>query len=248
MLKYSYFLALFILFAFSIHGFKEEQLKYSRVRQAYQEKDTLINKSLSEKKLQRDAFQLYIRAFKAEKELEIWAKNDSSLTFTLLKTIAICDTSGQLGPKRQRGDLQIPEGFYHINRFNPYSNFHLSLGINYPNASDKVLGNKSKLGGDIFIHGDCVTIGCLPLTNDLIKEVYIYCVEAKNNGQTNIPVSIFPTRLNDANFNLLKEKYAKDTDKLNLWEDLKKGYDLFNTYRQLPSIKFLPSGRHEVKM
>jgi len=43
--------------------------------------------------------------------------------------------SGKLGPKRQQGDMQIPEGFYHISGFNPASNFYLSLRINYPNPS-----------------------------------------------------------------------------------------------------------------
>src|SRR5690606_11025729 len=98
--------------------------------------------------------------------------------FTLVKTYPVCSSSGLPGPKRKKGDRQTPEGFYHIDRFNPQSAFHLSLGINYPNSSDKILGH-SDPGGDIFIHGSCVTIGCVPLTDDLIKEVYVLAVEAK---------------------------------------------------------------------
>jgi murein L,D-transpeptidase YafK len=106
-------------------------------------------------------------------------KNTSDQEFLHIKTYTVCATSGLIGPKRMQGDLQIPEGFYYIDRFNPYSNFYLSLGINYPNTSDRILGDKNNLGGDIFIHGDCVTIGCLPITDSEIKELYIFCVEAK---------------------------------------------------------------------
>ncbi len=49
--------------------------------------------------------------------------------------------AGTLGPKTNAGsDYQVPEGFYYINEFNPKSSFHLSLGLNYPNASDRILG------------------------------------------------------------------------------------------------------------
>lgn len=49
--------------------------------------------------------------------------------------------SGSIGPKRSEGDNQVPEGFYYINEFNSRSNYHLALGLNYPNASDKVLSD-----------------------------------------------------------------------------------------------------------
>lgn len=106
--------------------------------------------------------------------------------FRLIKDYQICSLSGELGPKRQQGDLQVPEGFYWIDRFNPASNFYLSLGINYPNQFDRILGKSGELGGDIFIHGGCVTIGCIPITDDKIKELYLIAVEAKSNGQDGV--------------------------------------------------------------
>ncbi len=57
---------------------------------------------------------------------------------SLFKTYKVCALAGTLGPKRMEGDYQVPEGFYYINEFNPQSNYYLSLGINYPNESDKV--------------------------------------------------------------------------------------------------------------
>ncbi|WP_107037256.1 L,D-transpeptidase family protein [Brumimicrobium mesophilum] len=245
--KYILFLLAFIICAFNADNFKQEQLKYPRVREAYQAKKAAVLRILKNKDIEISKLQIYIRAFKSEKEVEIWAKNSSDNKFQLIKTYDVCRNSGVLGPKRKQGDLQVPEGFYHIDRFNPYSSYHLSLGINYPNKSDRILGTKGKLGGDIFIHGKCVTIGCLPMTNEFIKEIYIICVEARNNGQTSIPVTIFPLKLSDKKYDILNKKYAKDLDKINLWKDLKVGYDIFNETNQLFSVGFLNSGRHNVR-
>lgn len=240
-------LLLVFLSSFQSESFKENQLKYSRVRQAYKDKESSMLALLQSKKIDKDNLKIYLRAFKSEKQIELWGKNDSDLKYSLIKTYKVCHSSGELGPKRKQGDLQIPEGFYFIDRFNPYSNFYLSLGINYPNTSDRILGVKGNLGGDIFIHGACVTIGCLPITDDQVKELYIFCVEAKNNGQSKIPVTIFPSKLTDAEFKRLTEKYRTDSDKVGLWTDLKKGYDIFNETKQLPKIEFLNTGKHNVK-
>jgi murein L,D-transpeptidase YafK len=217
------------------------------VRQAYKDKENNMLALLQKKGIDKKELKIYLRAFKSEKKMELWGKNSYDENYKLIKNYDICRTSGKLGPKRKQGDLQIPEGFYHINRFNPYSNFYLSLGINYPNKSDRILGIKNNPGGDIFIHGDCVTIGCLPITNEQIKELYIFCVEARNNGQTKIPVTIFPSMLSETKFKRLTNKYDSDPDKIGLWTDLKKGFDIFNKTKQLPTILFLNSGRHVVK-
>ena len=242
-----YLLLFFILASFTTDSFKNEQLKYSRVRQAYEDKETNMLDLLAENSIEKNKLRIYLRAFKKEKKIELWAKNNTDKTYQLIKTYDICRTSGSKGPKRKQGDRQIPEGFYHINRFNPYSNFYLSLGLNYPNKSDKILGVKNNLGADIFIHGACVTIGCLPITDNHIKELYIICIEAKNSGQNTIPVSIFPTELSDANFKKLQSKYESDSDKIGLWTDLKLGYDIFNDTKKLPSIGFQSNGRHNVR-
>jgi murein L,D-transpeptidase YafK len=208
--------------------FKKDQLRYPRVRVAYEDKEESMLKLLENQGIERSTLSVYLRAFKSEKEIELWGRDEASRSFKLIRTYEVCAISGKIGPKRKQGDLQIPEGFYHIDRFNPYSNYYLSLGINYPNNSDRILGTYSNLGGDIFIHGNCVTIGCLPITDEQIKELYIFCVEARSNDQEKIPVTIFPSRLEDAEFEKLKNTYANDKDKLGLWEDLKKGYDIFN--------------------
>jgi len=249
MIKHAVYLLLILYLGcpiFGQQGFKESQQTYPRVRDAYCEKWEQVKRMLSGVEIAPGSMELYLVAFKQEKQLEVWAKNKGDEQFSLLTSYEICRTSGKPGPKRKQGDLQIPEGFYHINAWNPWSNFHLSMCINYPNQSDRVLGVQGKLGGNICIHGSCVTIGCIPLTDEVIKELYILFVESKNMGQTRIPVTIFPARLNRDNYSQLVQEYLEDEDRLNLWKELKTAYELFIADRNLPEITFLPDGRHRI--
>jgi murein L,D-transpeptidase YafK len=228
-------------------SFKSEQLRHQRVQDAYVRKEALVRKWLSEKGIRSFRIDLYIRAFKQENQLEVWVKERRQKHFMLLKQYAFCETSGNLGPKRRRGDGQIPEGFYFIDRFNPVSNFYLSLGLNYPNAADRLREKPQpgiSLGSDIFIHGNCVTIGCIPLTDDKIKEVYLLAVEARNAGQAQIPVHIFPSRLDAAGIKDLHQAFARQKDLLAFWENLKLGYDAFESTRQLPTVTVGPQGAY----
>ena len=58
---------------------------------------------------------ILLRIFKEEAELEVWKQNQDG-RYALLKTYPICRWSGELGPKKQEGDRQAPEGFYTITR------------------------------------------------------------------------------------------------------------------------------------
>jgi len=84
------------------------------------------------------------------------------------------------------------------------------------------------------------------MTDDKIKELFVYCIEAYNSGQEEINLTMFPSQLNDANYSRLKSRYGKDRDKTSLWADLKKSYDLFNRTKMQPKVKFLKDGTHEV--
>lgn len=223
--------------------FKTEQLKNARVKTAYNEKEDRVRSLLKNKGI--STVHIFIQAFKKEQVVELWAKNNADIKFMKITQYDFCETSGELGPKRQQGDWQIPEGFYHIDRFNPWSSFYLSLGINYPNASDRVLGYRQNLGGDIFIHGDCVTIGCIPITDDNIKELYVFAVEAKDNGQDKIPVYIFPDRLTDENIQKLNEEHQTNNKLIGFWANLKEGYDYFESKKILPKVAVSNDGKYE---
>ena len=212
---------------FAQQDFLSQQKQYARVKTAITEKEQSIAETLRKNGLSTDNVHILIVAYKAEKQLEIYAKKKNETTYKLISVYDICASSGELGPKRIQGDGQIPEGFYKIDRFNPASSFYLSLGINYPNQSDRKKSNASNLGGDIFIHGSCVTIGCLPMTDDKIKEIYLYAIFARSNGQNNIPVYIFPFRMTENNFQTYKKQYSKNQGLIDFWTNLKSGYDKF---------------------
>jgi len=87
------------------------------------------------------------------------------------------------GHKRFEGDGRTPEGHYVIDRRNPNSDYHLSLGISYPNAADIALARAHGLspGGDIFIHGEATTrarngldwtAGCIAVKNREMEDIY----------------------------------------------------------------------------
>lgn len=88
------------------------------------------------------------------------------------------------GHKQFEGDGKTPEGLYFIDRRNPDSAFHLSLGISYPNADDVAFAESQgkSPGGDIFIHGQPNgkrrvgrpdwTAGCISVTNRQMERIY----------------------------------------------------------------------------
>lgn len=223
--------------------FKTEQLRYERVRVAYAEREETARKLFTERGLSWPPAYIFLRVFKKEMSLELWASESRTSAFTLVKTYPICAASGDLGPKRRQGDYQVPEGFYRVSGFNPASNFYLSLRVNYPNRSDTILGNRSALGGDIFIHGNCVTIGCIPI-QDEIKELYLIAVEVKHRGRE-IPVHIFPSRLTDENLATLQKAYSDHGDLLPFWQNLKPGFDFFETNHKLPKVTVDDAGKYK---
>ncbi|MEE9388213.1 MAG: L,D-transpeptidase family protein [Paracoccaceae bacterium] len=103
--------------------------------------------------------------------------------YTILKSYEIDLGFQPKGHKKIEGDGKTPEGSYLIDRKNPGSDFHLSLGISYPNAQDIADAGALGLppGGDIFIHGASGTLGqsgtdwtfgCIAVSNREIEEMY----------------------------------------------------------------------------
>lgn len=213
--------------------FKQNQLKFERVKNAYAEKWASLQTELQSAGLTGN-FNLYIAAYKSEGKLELWLKTPDKKHYKLFKTYDFCAHSGTLGPKVIEGDGQTPEGFYKINVFNPESSFHLSLGVDYPNKVDAIrTGKGNKTGGDIYIHGNCVTVGCIPLTDEKIKEVYVLAVEARNGGQDEIPVNIFPFKMTDAN---MKKYSTQFPQQASFWQTLQKGYAVFDKDKNLVKV------------
>lgn len=239
------FLILCLGFFMNIEAsFLKEQKKFKRVRTALLEKELIIADALLKNNINMDNLNILFVAYKNEGLLELWVKNKNEPIYKLLKTFTICAKSGTLGPKRKKGDYQVPEGFYYIDRFNPASSYYLSLGINYPNTADKQRGDEKDFGGDIFIHGKCVTIGCLPMNDDQIKEIYLYALFANNANQNKIPVYIFPFKM--SNKNMKKYISIYDDNYLNeFWGNLQIGYDKFTQTKKELSYKHKQNGLYE---
>lgn len=207
-----------------------------RVKDAQHEKYNLLKKRLDELNIDSNQLEIFLRAIKEEEKLEVWGKNKQQETFQLIKTYPFCTNSGTLGPKRKEGDRQIPEGIYFIDRFNPKSSFYLSLGINYPNEADLILGDVNAPGSDIFIHGGCASVGCISITDDKIKEVYTLANQAFQNGQQQIPVHIFPLHLTSERLGILSLSKTSWNKYQSFWEELGVIYQYFETHKKLPKV------------
>lgn len=226
-------------------SFLENQKLFPKVGVAYRDKEEALKKEFEKKGLTYPAKYIFLRSFKLDSELEIWVKNSASDTFRLFKSYRVCTLSGKMGPKRKEGDRQVPEGFYYINDFNPNSNYHLSLGLNYPNYSDKILSDAKKPGGEIYIHGSCLTIGCIPLTDEFIEEVYILAVNAKNAGQDFIPVHVYPVKFgNTRSMDYLGGVSLTDNSSQQFWVELKTAYDYFEKHHRLPVVLVDNKGKY----
>ena len=224
-------------------NFRNFQLSSGRVANAWKKYNDTLKNAFKKKNLAWPPKDIYLRAFKSQNEMELWARNNDASEYRLVKTYKICAVSGVLGPKREQGDRQVPEGFYFIDDFNPQSDYFLSLLLNYPNYSDEHMA-KGKPGGDIYIHGGCVTVGCMPMTNDGIEEIYTMCLNAKLNGQEYIPVHIFPTRMNKNGISYLISEYGNKTDKQQFWASMKNGYDYFEKNHKLLPVMYAPDGSY----
>jgi murein L,D-transpeptidase YafK len=158
---------------------------------------------------------MLIRAYKKEAELEIW-KMRSDGRYVHLKTYPMCRWSGQLGPKRQQGDRQAPEGFYSIGpaQMNPNSNYYLSFNVGYPNALDRALGHT---GGDIMVHGACSSAGCFSMTDNQIAEIYAVARSSLAGGQRAIQMQSFPFKMTAEN--LAKHRLDPNID---FWKQLRR--------------------------
>jgi hypothetical protein len=114
-------------------------------------------------------------AFKQERKMQLWVK-DENTSWRYIHTYPLTAFSGRLGPKLKENDLQIPEGVYRLTTLNPFSSMHLSMMINYPNSFDRMQAIKDgrrNLGGNIFLHGKALSVGCLAVGDKPIDQLFL---------------------------------------------------------------------------
>lgn len=228
-------------------SFTEAPKAYAKINSSFNNLEDSVKKAFEEKNLNWPPQTVYIRSFKYDRLLEVWVKNNKEDSFSLFKTYKVCMQSGGIGPKRSEGDNQVPEGFYYVNEFNPRSNYHLALGLNYPNSSDKVLSDPKKPGGDIYIHGNCVSTGCIAIQDVPIEEVYLITSQAKTNGQDFIPVHIFPVKYDvEKSLNYLTESIKGDQVTHKYILNIKAVFDYFEKNKKLPVIMINKKGDYSI--
>ena len=202
-----------------------------RAERAIASVENSLRGQLSTKGLEYGA-PIFIRIFKDPGVLEVWLQAADG-TYKNFKNYEICTFSGNLGPKIRQGDNQSPEGFYFVNagRLNPWSQFHLSFNLGYPNKYDRVHG---RTGSALMVHGNCVSIGCYAMTDPYINEIYALAAAALSKGQPFFRVHAFP-------FKLESEKLSQYTTHqwYPFWLNLKEGYDYFNEHKKPPNVEVL---------
>lgn len=120
-------------------------------------------------------YEIALLTFKKERNMELWARNEGQ-SWTYIKKYPLTAFSGRLGPKLKEKDGQIPEGIYRLTTLNPFSSWHLSMMINYPNNFDKlqaIKDGRKKLGNNIFLHGKSVSVGCLAVGDWAIDQLFL---------------------------------------------------------------------------
>ncbi|SDW86927.1 L,D-transpeptidase catalytic domain [Roseicitreum antarcticum] len=133
-----------------------------------------------------------IRIYKAERQMELMHHD------RVLRSFRVGLGRDPIGHKTTRGDGRTPEGRYVIDRRNPESAFHLSIGMSYPNAADLAQAAERGVdaGGDIFIHGwgprfqrarGDWTDGCIAVSDREMEDIYAMV----RNGT---PIEVFAAR------------------------------------------------------
>lgn len=188
-----------------------------------------LKKALSDKGLEYGSA-IFMRIFKDPGVLEVWLESKNG-SFVHFKNYEICAFSGDLGPKLREGDNQSPEGFYFVNagRLNPWSSYHLSFNLGFPNQYDRY---HERTGSALMVHGNCVSIGCYAMTDPYINEIYALAVAAFRSGQPFFRVHAFPFKLESENLT----KYQSH-QWYPFWLNLKQGYDYFNTHKRPPNVE-----------
>ena len=123
--------------------------------------------------------ELIFVGLKEEKSLEIYARNGTN-ALKFIRAYPVLAASGVAGPKLREGDRQVPEGIYPIEWLNPNSSYHLSMRIGYPNEFDRAQAAKegrTKLGGDIMIHGNAKSVGCLAMGDEAAEDFFVLAAD-----------------------------------------------------------------------
>jgi murein L,D-transpeptidase YafK len=228
---------------FSSSALEAQQARYGRVQEARRRQGRAVDTLFAHAGLEYPAA-VMLRAFKQEEELELWAGPAVAGRWVRVARYPIAAASGDLGPKRRRWDRQVPEGFYRVDGFNGASRYHLSLHVDDPNASDRILGNRRHPGNNIFIHGDEVSSGCIAVGDRAIEQLYLIALDSTAAGHA-VQVQIYPCRFSSPACARRLAALSRRTPRLaEFWANLREGFDAFQRSGAPPAVTVDASGRY----
>ncbi len=230
--------------------------------------DSITLKSYSdiEKKINYPPDCTVIRVFKQERECEIWSKDSSQDSLSLILTLPICSMDFEPGPKLKAGDSKTPEGFYYgdfayyssqwfmwMDLNNVEQSGEVGTGsafricLNYPNQIDQrhtTTAGFSDTGRAICVHGNCVSIGCISFLNKNFIPVYAFSRHHNSSKYGKIQYHIFPFRsakkteseVTEYSKNFIHHKEYSPNKLRSFWKNLAFGEKLFEKYKKPLSI------------
>jgi murein L,D-transpeptidase YafK len=209
-----------------------------RSRAAVEAHTPELSEALAEKGLWLGA-PVYLRLTKEPAVLTAYVANEEGV-YEPFRSWPVCSVSGKLGPKLAEGDLQAPEGFYSVapSQMNPASSYHLAFNIGYPNAFDRA---HERTGSYLMVHGSCVSVGCYAMTDTGIEEIWTLMQAAMDQGQSAVPVHIFPFPMTAANL----QRHAND-ENAPFWRSLAPAWEAFDTTGHVPDVRVI-DGEYEVQ-
>lgn len=181
---------------------------------------------------------VHLEITKQPARLTAYVRSDDE-RFVAFRSWPICRFSGGLGTKHREGDMRAPEGIYRVGpeAMNPWSSFHLSFNLGYPNAVDRF---HDRTGSALMVHGDCVSAGCYAMTDPAIEEIWTLMVAAFEGGQRQVPVHIFPFEMTDAAL----EQHGGHRD-FEIWADLAPVWQAFHETGEVPDVRMV-AGRYRL--
>lgn len=217
-----------------------QSLNEERVVAAQQRWGTFLRRSFSSMGVTFPPSAIFLRAFKMSSVLELWGACDTAAPMVHLLNFQLEMVPGYLGPKQKEGDQQMPEGIYAINRLNPRSRFLLSLGLDYPNESDKMHADPDAPGSDIFIHGGAASKGCLAVGDAGIEQLFLIVSHflALAPEGTIVPIHIFPTHMNGSIADTLRPIVGEENlNRHNIfWQALQEIFSIFESTKRVPIV------------
>ncbi len=199
---------------------------------------------IKQKGLKYDRLDILLIAYKKDLLVQIWIKEKNfNSKFLPLTSFKITDSSVAIpGPKSKYGDRLAPEGYYTLKYYPSFrwSDFYLAFRVSYPNEADLIRrrywGISNKSGGDINIHGSCISIGCIPIGNPDMEELF-FLIRANQKNGSNINVLLLPFDFKKIGLHDQKKDAYNDNRKLyDFWQSLEKIDKYFQNTGMIPRL------------